>query len=98
PASPFASSRTSKLLRIRRERVVRTILESSTRSTRCFGIWVEMPGVELISGRQIDDDASPGRAFQEAVERPRELVERDGPRDLFEVRRPHVARQPPPHL
>ncbi len=38
PASPFASSRTSKLLRIRREMVVRTILESSTRSTRCFGI------------------------------------------------------------
>src|SRR5713101_643691 len=100
PASPFASSRTSKLLRIRRASVVRTILESSTRSTRCFGIWVdtEPPGLELISGRQIDDDASLGRALEQAVEGLRELVERDGSRHLLEVRRSHVAGEPPPHL
>src|SRR5258708_20119042 len=78
-ASPLASSRTSKLLRIRRASVVRTILESSTTSTHCFGIWVDTePGFELTSGRHIDDDASPGRALQQTVEPPRALVQRDG--------------------
>src|SRR5437764_12610305 len=98
PASPFASSRPSKLWRIRRASVVRTIVESSTSSTRCFGIWVEMPGIELISGRQVDDDASPGGTFQQAVERLRQVLERDGSRHLLEVRRPHVPGEPPPDL
>src|SRR5690242_8050906 len=84
PASPSDSSRTSKLLRMRRATVVRTILESSTSRTRCFGIWVVAGalGFELISGRHVDDDASLRRTLQQALEDPGQIVEGDGPRDL----------------
>src|SRR5260221_14747482 len=98
PASPSASSRTSKLLRIRRAMVVRTMRESSTRSTRCFGIVVTGVGTALISGGHVDDNPALRRAFQESVEGLREIVEGDGSRHLLQVRRAHVPRKPAPHF
>src|SRR6266581_7539286 len=92
PASPSASSRTSKVLRMRREMVVRTILESSMTRTRCFGISEDV----VTSGRHVHDDASLGGALEQALERPGQLVEGDGPGHLLQVSRPHVAREPAP--
>src|SRR5882672_931413 len=99
PASPSASSRTSKLLRIRREIVVRTIRESSTSSTRCLGMVVAGGvGLGLISGGHVDDDPALRRALQQGVEGPREVVEGDGPRHLLQVGRAHVPREMAPHF
>src|SRR5215470_15897371 len=97
PASPSASSRTSKLLRIRRPMVVRTILESSTMRTRCFGI-VVTGAWELTSGRHVDHDPALGRALDEPLEGLGQLVEGDRARHLLEVRRTHVGRETPPHF
>src|SRR5437899_5629042 len=97
PASPSASSRTSKLLRIRRAIVVRTIRESSTRSTRCLGM-VVTGGVALMSGRHVHHDPPPRCALQKALERAWQIVERDGARHLLQVGGAHVAREPPPHF
>src|SRR5262249_3211669 len=91
PASPSASSRTSKVLRIRRPMVVRTILESSTMRTRCFGI-VVTGAWELTSGRHVDHDAALRRALEEPVEGLGQIVERNRARHLLEVRRAHVGR------
>src|SRR5882672_5764909 len=96
PASPSASSRTSKLLRIRREIVVRTIRESSTSSTRCLEIVVA--GLALISIGHVDHDPALRRALDEGVEDLRELVEGYGAGHVLQVGGPQVAREPPPHF
>jgi len=96
PASPSASSRTSKLLRIRREIVVRTIRESSTSSTRCLGMVVA--GLALISSGHVDHDPALRRALDEGVEDLRELVEGYGAGHVLQVGGPQVAGEPPPHF
>src|SRR5262245_14685439 len=85
PASPSASSRTSKLLRIRRAMVVRTIRESSTSRTRCFGMVVLTGalGGELMSGRHVHDDPPLRGALEESLEGERQVVECDRPSHLL---------------
>src|SRR5262245_29877730 len=97
PASPSASTRTSKLLRMRREMVVRTMRESSTSSTRCFGM-VVTGGVALISCRHVHDDAALRRALDEALDGAGKLLEGNGSRHFLEVGGTQVAGQPPPHF